>query len=158
MKWLTYFDKIALVCGQRKIHYTQMMQTIIGTGNALKAAIPERCHVAIIGANSPEWVMAMYSIWYAGATVVPIDFMSTPEEIAYILDDCTPAIVFCDATTEAKLQTASKLMKTQMGPVKRLEKIGEHISSEPIPKDTSFETSNEELAFIIYTSGTTGKP
>ena len=66
MKWLSYFDKIALVCGQRKIHYTQMMQTIIGTGKVLKAAIPEKCHVAIIGANSPEWVMAMYSIWYAG--------------------------------------------------------------------------------------------
>ena len=158
MKWLSYFDKIALVCGQRKIHYTQMMQTIIGTGKVLKAAIPEKCHVAIIGANSPEWVMAMYSIWYAGATVIPIDFMSTPEEIAYILDDCTPAAVFCDATTEAKLEAASKLMKTTMGPVKRLEEIGEHISSDPIPKDTVFETSNEELAFIIYTSGTTGNP
>ncbi|MBQ9368326.1 MAG: AMP-binding protein, partial [Victivallales bacterium] len=158
MKWLSYFDKIALVCGQRKIHYTQMMQTIIGTGKALKAVIPEKCHVAIIGANSPEWVMAMYSIWYAGATVVPIDFMSTPEEIAYILDDCTPAVVFCDATTEAKVEAASKLMKSQIGPVKHLEKIGEHTSNDPIPKDTAFETSNEELAFIIYTSGTTGNP
>ena len=158
MKWLTYFDKIALVCGQRRIHYTQMMQTIIGTGKALKAVIPEKCHVAIIGANSPEWVMAMYSTWYAGATVVPIDFMSTPEEIAYILDDCTPAAVFCDAAAEAKLQAASKLMKTAMGSVKRLEGIGEHISPEPVAKDTAFETSDEELAFIIYTSGTTGNP
>ena len=158
MKWLTYFDKIALVCGQRKIHYMQMMQTIIGAGKALQAVIPEKCHVAIIGANSPEWVMAMYSIWHAGATVVPIDFMSTPEEIAYILDDCTPAVVFCDATTEGKLQAASKLMKTAIGPVKRLEKINESISTEPVSNGTAFESSDEALAFIIYTSGTTGNP
>ena len=42
MKWLTYFDKTALVCGQRRIHYAQMMQTIIGTGSALKARASQR--------------------------------------------------------------------------------------------------------------------
>ena len=158
MKWLTWYDKDAMICGKRHIHYTQLMQIVEATGKTLRAEAPEHCRIAVIGANAPEWVMAMYSIWHAGATMVPIDFMSTPEEIAYILDDCTPAFVFCDAAMEPKVLAASKLMKTAMAPVKRLEEIGNRSTSTPFSKGQFFENPNEDLALIIYTSGTTGNP
>ena len=43
--------------------------------------------VLLIGENSPDWVMAFFSILYAGAVAVPLDQMISAEELARDLPD-----------------------------------------------------------------------
>ena len=111
MKWLSYADKTALVSGDRRISYGQLIGMVRRTSEKMSQFSKRGDRIAIIGANSPEWVLAMYSIWNIHATLVPIDFMSTPEEVAYILDDCTPTVIWCDVKTQEKTDQALALMK-----------------------------------------------
>src|SRR6185369_16960371 len=42
--------------------------------------------VAIFGANSPEYVAAFFGCARIGAALVPINFMFTAEDVAYVLE------------------------------------------------------------------------
>lgn len=158
MKWLSYADKTALVSGDRRISYGQLIGMVRRTGEKMSEFSKRGDRIAIIGANSPEWVLAMYSIWNLHATIVPIDFMSTPEEVAYILDDCTPTVIWCDAKTCEKTEQALKLMKKTNPAVMRLESLADCDTAESKDSEGVGESSDDELAMIIYTSGTTGSP
>ena len=113
--------------------------------------------VAILAANTPEWAVALYAIWNIHAIAVPIDFMSTPEEIAYILDDCTPVAVWCDDGTAEKLKQAIELMSGNAPSVLNLS-ILKSLKETEINGDGIGESGDDETALIIYTSGTTGNP
>ena len=158
MKWLSYADKTALVSGDRRISYGQLIGMVRRTSEKMSQFSKRGDRIAIIGANSPEWVLAMYSIWNIHATLVPIDFMSTPEEVAYILDDCTPTVIWCDVKTQEKTDQALALMKKEHPAVMRLESLADCDTTESKDCEGVGESSDDELAMIIYTSGTTGSP
>ena len=160
MKWLVQIEKTALIRGDQKISYAELRKSILRTAKMLREGCKAGDKIVVIGANTPEWVTALYSIWQIGATVVPIDYMSTPEEIAYILDDSGAAYVFCDADAEQKILQAEKfLQKTVLPPRRRLELLQENWKAEgEVPNETVGESPDDALALIIYTSGTTGNP
>ncbi|MBP5639778.1 MAG: AMP-binding protein, partial [Victivallales bacterium] len=158
MKWLSCFDKTAIISGERHISYIQFMDLILRTGEDLKQHCAKEDRIAILGANSPEWIVAMYAIWHIHAIVVPVDFMSTPEEIAYILDDCTPSAVWCDEVSKDKLTKALASVKNATPIVMELESLKETPSNGTGNYGIIGESDNDEMAFIIYTSGTTGSP
>ena len=158
MKWLSYADKTALVSGDRRISYGQLIGMVLRTGEKMSEFSKRGDRIAIIGANSPEWVLALYSIWSIHATVVPIDFMSTPEEVAYILDDCTPTVIWCDAKTREKTEKALSLMTKTRPAVMTLESLAGCDAEERKDGAGVGESDDSELALIIYTSGTTGSP
>ena len=113
--------------------------------------------IAILGANSPEWVIAMYAIWSMHAIAVPIDFMSAPEDIAYILDDCAPVAIWSDAGVQEKLADAIGLSKNKGIEVLRLENITKTLP-DGVNTDGIGESDDSDVGLIIYTSGTTGSP
>ena len=47
----------------------------------------------------PEWAYAFYAAWKNDSIVVPIDFMATADEVAYILNDCQPEVIFISEET-----------------------------------------------------------
>ena len=53
--------------------------------------------VVIFSENRPEWIFALVCRMEKGATVVPVDVFSSHEDVAYILKDCDPEVVFCSA-------------------------------------------------------------
>ena len=107
MQFLKNFDKLALSFDGKEYSFgdllrhsddfSRVLDGLIGVKNSV-GAIGDR--VAIVCENCPEWAFSFYGIWRAGAVAVPVDFMSTSEEISYILDDCTPAAVFVSGKTE----------------------------------------------------------
>ena len=158
MKWLSYADKTALISGDRRISYGQLIDMVLKTGEKMSQFSRRGDRIAIFGANSPEWVLALYSIWNIHATVVPIDFMSTPEEVAYILDDCTPTVIWCDTKTKEKTQQALALMQKAHPAVMALESLVVKTNDARTDGEGVGESDDDELALIIYTSGTTGSP
>jgi long-chain acyl-CoA synthetase len=84
--------------------------------------------VAIQMQNDPEFPIAQYGIWKAGAIAVPMSPMFKEREVAYQLADCGARLMV----------TREMVTSAEPHPLKR----------EPC----------HELAYLVYTSGTTGEP
>jgi long-chain acyl-CoA synthetase len=129
--------------------------------------------VAIIGNNTPEWVIADVGAMLARGVATGIYQTNTPEQAAYIAAHCEAKVV----VVEDRAQWAK--IDAQRSKLPRLRKIvmmNEHTSvNDPlaIPFDAFLasgrahlpavdarfaEIQEADLATLIYTSGTTGPP
>ena len=111
--------------------------------------------VAICAERSLELVVGLLAILKAGAAYVPLDPEYPPERLAWMLEDCAPAVLL---TQRALVSRLAPLAPT----VPRL------VLDEAAPAWAACEASNPEaaavglhdrhLAYVIYTSGSTGLP
>ena len=53
--------------------------------------------IVIFSENRTEWIMHCMPDGRKEGIVVPIDVLSSREDVAYILRDCAPSMVFCSA-------------------------------------------------------------
>jgi long-chain acyl-CoA synthetase len=111
--------------------------------------------IAIYSENRPEWIYAFYAGMRNGAIVVPVDFLSSAEDAAYILDDCNPELVFASRGVESTLEKILKRIN-YLPEIIYFEDIDQAESINDVPIE--FNISVEKTAAIIYTSGTTGSP
>ncbi|WP_439181661.1 AMP-binding protein [Carboxylicivirga taeanensis] len=147
-------DKTAVSCGERKISYRALKQKIATFSSLLKETPINR--VAIFSENQVGWIYAFYAGWYNKATVVPIDFMSSEDEVAYILKDCYPEVVFTSKDKKESLETAVAKAGIQTR-ILVIEECDELAVTSEVSLGT-IEESEDKTAVIIYTSGTTGSP
>jgi len=145
-------DAPALVCGEQTVSHAALAGHIRRYAAWLQASAGSR--VAITSENRLEWVYAFYGAWQAGATAVPIDALSTAEEVAHILSDCTPAAVVCSRERELVVRQAVAAARCQAR-VLVLEEFPAGLAAAPGPLA---EPPAERTAAILYTSGTTGSP
>jgi long-chain acyl-CoA synthetase len=109
--------------------------------------------VAVFSENRLEWAYAAYGIWAAGRVLVPVDHMSTAEEVAYVLDDCEPGALFCSESTRPVLDRALALARHRPRVLGLEEDATREVTdTQPVVVDEA------SLAAIVYTSGTTGSP
>ncbi len=146
-------NKTALVFGEKKVDYNNLLIKIDQFSQLFNCDKEDR--IAIFSENRLEWVYAFYAIWKKKGIPVPIDYLSKPDEVRYILQDCTPTFVF---TSKNNLETLNKA-------VDKLEKKPDIIVFEKITHDfdeieaQNFPTRDkDDSACIIYSSGTTGNP
>ncbi|MCB0281091.1 MAG: AMP-binding protein [Calditrichae bacterium] len=146
-------DKTAIFYKNEKISYNFLIQN----ANAYAKFIPSDTeHVAIFAENRPDWIYAFYAGWAKNATVIPIDFMSSADEVAYILNDCKPGAIFYSGNTEKILHSALEDISYS------IERFNlDTINIDPLdePSEIAFPLNDKDkTAVIIYTSGTTGSP
>ena len=129
----------------------------------------DRC--LLISENRPEWMISDLSIMLAGGITVPAYTTYVSRDYEYIINDCTPSIVFVSDDTQfnkvknicERIPFIKKIFsfETLTGvDVKTYFNIGNII------KDKNFSDINEfkltstrsDPACIIYTSGTQGNP
>ena len=81
-----------MILKNQEIDYAQVINKV----NAFSTLLPNSklSKVAIFSENRFEWVYAFYSVWMKKAVAVPIDFMSSAEDVAFILNDCKPEVIF----------------------------------------------------------------
>ena len=141
-----------MIFKDQKIDYNQLIKKV----NSFSALLPSDnlSKVAIFSENRFEWVYAFYSIWIKKAVAVPIDFMSSAEDVAFILNDCKPEVIFYSNATKDVCEKAIGQLNY------KIEKINlDEIKIEESNTSASFPEPNpNETAVIIYTSGTTGSP
>ncbi len=111
--------------------------------------------MVVFSENRLEWVYAFYAGLKNGSTLVPVDFMSSAEDVAYILSDCRPELIFCSAGTRAVMEEAIERsgIQSHLLVLDQLEESSP--SGEPVPLPAP---SPERTLLLIYTSGTTGSP
>jgi long-chain acyl-CoA synthetase len=145
-------NKTAMIYRDQKVDYNKLIKNI----NFYSALLPNNnlTKAAIFSENRFEWVYAFYSAWMKNAVAVPIDFMSSSDDVAFILNDCKPEVVYYSDGTKEVLENAVKelnyeIQKINLDDIRINEVISFSNLPEPDPNDT---------AVIIYTSGTTGSP
>lgn len=102
-------DKIAIYIENQEISYNELIQNILSFALHLKIKKGDR--VLIFAENSPEWIYAFYSIWANKGIAVPCDYNLKENELAYILNNCTPKAVYCSANTLPTVKKTVKLIK-----------------------------------------------
>lgn len=146
-------NKTAIIWNDEPIDYSTVIKNVNNTYSLIKNIPAEK--IAIFSENRPEWIYAFYAGWKKDATVVPIDHMSTAEEVVYILSDCKPEVLFISGEKIEIIKEA--LNQVDYNP--------EVMIFEDLPMDSVEDTGDdypeldeEKTAVIIYTSGTTGSP
>jgi long-chain acyl-CoA synthetase len=157
-------SKPALIAGGRTFTYQKlddMCDRIAAGLHELGVRPGDR--VSLYSPNRWEWVVAYHGALRAGAVVNPINVMLTPEEVAFVLNDCGAAAIF---TAGEKAEVILSLTRA----VPTLRRV---VSFDPVGGDaTPFEDllsctarvpeiarpAPSDLSTIGYTSGTTGHP
>ena len=157
-------SKAALIAGGRTFTYQvldDMCDRVAAGLHELGVRAGDR--VSLYSPNRWEWVVAYHGALRAGAVVNPINVMLTPEEVAFVLNDCGAAAIF---TAGEKAEVILSLTRA----VPTLRRV---VSFDPVDGDaTPFEDllnctarvpetarpAPSDLSTIGYTSGTTGHP
>ncbi|WP_433090300.1 AMP-dependent synthetase/ligase [Dactylosporangium sp. CA-052675] len=133
----------------------------------LAAGIEPGERVALMSKTRYEWTLIDYAIWTCGAVTVPIYETSSPEQVAWILEDS--GAVACFVETDAHRDAVAQLRERATalahvwqidgtpGAIEQLVGDGAGVSREEVDRRRT-ATKAEDLATIIYTSGTTGRP
>lgn len=113
--------------------------------------------------NKAEFVVAYLGILKAGATVVPINLMLNPKEIAYILEDAEAKGLFFHAGLEAAAKQVLGLVPWLDIAVRIGGEAGADLSLESLARigggfSPPVIDPAQHLAAVLYTSGTTGRP
>ena len=152
---LQLHDRTAIQCADREYSYKELSQYAQCYAEAY-GPLTKESKVAIFAPNSPEWIFAFYGILSSKAIAVPIDEMSTSEELGYVLKDAYPDIV---VTVPERRELVEGVLQ-EVGVSARVVVMEETLlarSGEYSPKDIPVG-GMDDVVLIIYTSGTSGTP
>ena len=155
----TFPDNAALVHGSvDTVPYREFARRAAACAGALRARFDCRPgdRVAILAGTRPEYLEALYGIWWAGCAAVPINAKLHPREAAFIVADAQAKVCFVSREWRAALEDIA----TELPPSMRLISLepGEFsaiMAGAAIPMAAR---NPADLAWLFYTSGTTGKP
>ncbi len=153
-------EQPAIFCGEERISYQELEIRTRGLAQNLvsKFAVHRGDRIAILLKNSPDFIVALYAIYRAGATAVPLNTFLKAEEITFILRDC---LVKTLITSDDFAETISKLRSAEMLPLNLVLRVNEpewdrlHQTLDGVELP---QPEPEDIAHIVYTSGTTGHP
>ncbi|GAB2609255.1 AMP-dependent synthetase [Paractinoplanes abujensis] len=157
-----YPDKIAVIDSltTERITYRDLwQQTLAYAGGLQSLGIGPGDVVAIQIPNLADFPRVYYAVLAAGATIVPMHLLLTPEENAFVLQDSGAKLLIAHSSQLENATAAARIAGVKIasvGPpvpgIDRLEEAGE----KPLKRYVSREA--EDVAVVFYTSGTTGKP
>jgi long-chain acyl-CoA synthetase len=135
------------ITGRDMLRYIQQYALLVNNQDIKK--------VGIYSENRVEWIYSFYAALQSNCIAVPIDYMAAADDVAYIIDDCQPEVLFISAAMEEAYSKVDK--KTSFKP--KVIIFENHLPVLEQPESTWIGPENHDsVAVIIYTSGTTGSP
>lgn len=147
--------------------YCDLKNSIAEIGNMLQLlGVKKGDKVAILAANSPNWVASFFAIGSMGAVVIPILPDFSENEISLILNHSNAKAIFVSSKLFSKIQGRSNKELEYVFNIDTFGKVSQKNTQEEFdlaeqPKMSAkgycYENIVEDdLLSIIYTSGTTG--
>ena len=117
--------------------------------------------VAIVSHNRPEFAEVQFACLRAGLRLTPVNWHGTPDEVAYIVDDCEARALVVDgslpgAAARSRALAGDRLAATLVvgEVVEGFEPYEDALAGEP-----GHDIDDPVLGDVmLYTSGTTGRP
>lgn len=159
-------EQALIVESSRSVTFAEFDQGSDRIAAALqKYGISAGKRVALYCINSTEFALCYAGIIKAGAIVVPVNLLYSPEEVDYVLRDAGVAAViyhemFLPAVSVVKERLDQQCRFIQIGSQPDSEAVlsfADLLSLDSVPEPVELDPE-EELAAILYTSGTTGFP
>jgi acyl-CoA synthetase (AMP-forming)/AMP-acid ligase II len=149
-------EKEYIVHGDRRITYAEHLRLVASVARALaeRYDIQPGDRVAILAANSAEWVIAFWAVISLGGIVAALNGLWTADEILHGLGDSEPKLLIGDRKRLSRLEGRAVDV-----PIVEIESqfsaLEGHAPEAPLP---SHPIAEDTPCLILYTSGTTGRP
>ena len=159
-------DKTCLIYENTGFTYQDLNKLVNKAGNAfLSLGIRKGDRVIIRLLNNPEFVVSLFALAKIGAIMVPVNYLLTAAEEAYLWEDSEASLIITDAS---KLSGYQEMTGGTVPILTISENEGEKIPTnvlyfwDQINIQSDFLSpcpcTREDVVHILYTSGTTGKP
>jgi long-chain acyl-CoA synthetase len=153
---LRNYEKIALKWKDREVSYAELLNEATRYS---KLFTDTTQRVLIFSENRLEWIYSFYGSWKNNCTVIPVDYLSTVEEVTYIVQDSLPEVFFCSRERESVLLEVVKVLDytPQIIVYEDVDEVDGQ-GGRDSAGNVFDEPDLDDTALIIYTSGTTGDP
>lgn len=132
--------------------YAEFWRRACGFAGGLRArGLGPGTQIAIVLKNQPDYLVALYGIWIAGAAAVPINAKLHPSEVATILADAQASLALVGPDLLRAMPTLSECPFVE-APSAEFDSLCAQPAALPAGR------SGGDLAWLFYTSGTTGQP
>ena len=141
-----------------------LLERIESLARAIRSSGPQAGdRIALVAANSVDWIVCDFAILFAGCVVVPVFPTQASDQVAYILKDSAAKLVFVDTPAAAErirpLTDAPVVVFAGSEPDSLRVFEGRGVGAAASgPADAERALKPDDLAVLIYTSGTTGEP
>jgi long-chain acyl-CoA synthetase len=149
-------NKTAIVYKNKSYSYDQLLQYSSLYGQFFCREIQPK-KILIFSENLPQWFFAFYGVLSCNAICVPVDVQSTQKELAFIIEDCQPDVVFVSKNKLELATISCNQVKNFHGKIVTAEDIDNSEVDKIEIKEISIQNP-EQTILLIYTSGTTGSP
>jgi acyl-CoA synthetase (AMP-forming)/AMP-acid ligase II len=147
-------DTDFLVLGDRRVTHEQFVDLVAAEAAALAAdhRIEKGDRVAILAANSPDWVIAYFALVSMGAVVCLYNGWWTPDEIGHATELTTPKLILGDEKRLARVPGGQTAATVDM--IAERERLQRDVGDHALP---AVEIGEDDACSIFFTSGTTGR-
>lgn len=150
-------DRDYIVTADRRISFAQHADAVAALATTLRDeyGVGKGDRVAILAANSPEWIITFWATQCLGAITVGLNSWWVPAEIAYGVEMVEPKVIVTDA------KRAALLTKAEVSGFEQLtmeEDVPRIVSAAPGADLPVSDVDEDDPAVILFTSGTSGRP
>lgn len=168
-------DRVAVLFEHRQKTYAELRDSTLRVAANLGAlGVGPGDRVALLLADSPEFIASFVAIISLGAVAVPINLALRSDEQLFILNDCGAGVAIVEGTTANTLFENSPApvdLKTVIAVSRDKDQAVREVGgltvrdfaaaqaaplNDASPEDLKVEINSD--AFILYTSGSTGEP
>lgn len=159
-------EKVAIECGERKVTYRELGESVNRTGNALRNQLGLRIEerVLLLLLDCPEFAFSFFGAIKIGAIPVPVSTLLKPREYEFLLNDSRARVAIVSGALLANLAAIPRERLPWLETIVVVgEQTGDAIRSEDLTTKESTRcaaapTHKDDPCFWNYSSGSTGLP
>jgi acyl-CoA synthetase (AMP-forming)/AMP-acid ligase II len=147
-------DRPYVVTASSRLSFAEHARQVASLARVLREdhGVGKGDRVAVLAANSPEWIVSFWATVSLGAIAVGYNAWWSRGEIAYALEHTSPKVVVADAKRAALLGDTDATVLSVEDDLPRL------VAAHPGEALAPAEVAEDDPAVILYTSGTSGRP
>jgi benzoate-CoA ligase family protein len=147
----------------RRATYAELARDVDAAARQLRdLGVEMENRVLLALRDTPAFAVAFWATVKLGAVAVPVNTLMTPDEYAFVLDDCRAKVAVVDGSTAERIAVVRARGRFLRAVVAIEPGLAADVTVWPGGESTqavdAAPTSREDAMFWGYTSGSTGKP